>query len=155
MHRSDLDLDNQQGAVAWRLRARLSDMRDLVAMMNQAYWAIGHRKIRQVRLALDPIAEAAEAHASLLAERLATLCGSADDTDQVQGDTNEVGDEPMEALDCASHLHRLAASLARFNAKVRVDIEVAHSHGDMGTAELLAEIDRVSRRHVRILETHL
>ncbi len=156
MYQSHLDLTAQvrKGAVTL-LQARLSDSVDLETQMKQAHWNVKGQDFFQLHELFDKIHGEVEEFVDLIAERIATLGGTADGRVRTAASESRLDEYPLDTRGGEAHLRAVANALAQFGKLVREDIDKSNGLGDADTADIFTEISRATDKQLWFVEAHL
>jgi starvation-inducible DNA-binding protein len=156
MHRTKNDLPEAERAEPIELlNARLADAVDLFAQAKTAHWNVRGPHFIGLHELFDKVAEKAEEHADLLAERAGQLGGFAESTVQAVAKKTTLSHYPLTISGGRDHVEALSSALAAFGKGVRAAIERAAQLGDAGTSDLFTEISRETDESLWFVEAHL
>jgi starvation-inducible DNA-binding protein len=156
MHRTKNDMpENRRAEVVRLLNDRLADALDLHLQAKQAHWNVKGPSFFQLHELFDKVAEMAEAHADLIAERATALGGGAEGTTQVVGKKTTLPPYPLNLKAGLDHVDALSTSLAGFAKQARAAIDRANELGDLDTADLFTEVSRATDKNLWLVEAHL
>jgi starvation-inducible DNA-binding protein len=155
MHDTRIDLpSNVRGTAIGLLQARLADAVDLSTQAKQAHWNVKGPSFIALHGLFDQVATTAREHADTIAERIATLGGTAEGTARVAAKQSMLKEYPLDIVDGRAHVSALADALAAFGANVRRNIDEAVEAGDQGTADLFTEVSRSIDKTLWFVEAH-
>ncbi len=156
MHCTRIDLPQEQRSELIRLlNDRLADALDLQMQAKQAHWNVKGPNFSALHELFDKVAEAAEEHVDLLAERAVQLGGVAEGTVQVVAKKSKLAAYPLNLVSGYDHVEALANALASFGKAVREAIDTATKLNDADTADLFTEISRATDKNLWFVEAHL
>lgn len=156
MHRTKIDLSEKTRAEVVRLlNDRLSDVLDLRLQAKQAHWNVRGPDFFQLHELFDKVAETADEHADLIAERVGQLAGVAEGTVQVVSKKSALPPYPLNVSAGRDHVEALSSALATFARSAREAIDEADRLGDKGTADLFTEVSRETDKNLWFVEAHL
>ena len=151
---NDLPVQTRAGMIPI-LNARLADTIDLLHQAKQAHWNVKGRNFIALHKLFDEIAEAAEEHMDLIAERAVQLGGTAEGTIQLSARRSELEPYPMEISDEQDHVAAMSAALASYGRRVREAIDESDELADKDTADMFTEISRGADKYLWFVESHL
>jgi starvation-inducible DNA-binding protein len=151
---NDLPAQTRAGMIPV-LNARLADTIDLLHQAKQAHWNVKGRNFIALHKLFDEIAEAADEHMDLIAERAVQLGGTAEGTVQLSAQRSELESYPLEITDEQDHVAAISAALAAYGKRVRRAIDQSDELGDKDTADMFTEISRAADKHLWFVESHL
>jgi starvation-inducible DNA-binding protein len=151
---NDLPAQTRTGMIPI-LNARLADTIDLLHQAKQAHWNVKGRNFIALHKLFDEIAEAADEHMDLIAERAVQLGGVAEGTIQIGARRSELEPYPLEISDDQDHVAAMSAALAAYGKRVRQAIDQSDELGDKDTADLFTEISRAADKYLWFVESHL
>lgn len=156
MHRTKIDLPKEKRSeLIQLLNDRLADVLDLQAQAKQAHWNVKGPSFIALHELFDKVAESAEEHADLIAERAVTLGGVAEGTLQVVSKKTSLNPYPLHLAAGHDHAEALSQALAAVGKRVREAIEKATQLGDADTADLFTEVSRETDKNLWFVEAHL
>ena len=156
MHRTKNDMpEARRSEVVRLLNDRLADVLDLHLQAKQAHWNVKGPDFFQLHELFDKVAETAEDHADLIAERAAALGGSVEGTTQVVGKKTTLPPYPLNLSAGRDHVDALSTGLAAFAKLARQAIDRSNELGDADTADLFTEVSRETDKHLWFVEAHL
>lgn len=156
MHQTRIDLPEVKRApLSQLLNERLAEVLDLQMQAKQAHWNVKGPSFIALHELFDKVAESAEEHADLIAERIAILGGVAEGTVQVASHKSKLPPYPLNIKDGLAHCNALATTLAAFGKAVRASIDRANELGDADTADLFTEVSRETDKNLWFVEAHL
>jgi starvation-inducible DNA-binding protein len=127
---------------------------DLERQAKQAHWNVKGANFGALHELFDRVAQDAEDHSDLLAERLVTLGGTADGRIETIAQRSTLPGYPLQARSGAEHIDALAAALAAFGTVVRDAVDEATGWGDADTADVFTEISRAVDKALWMVESH-
>jgi starvation-inducible DNA-binding protein len=151
---NDLPAQTRTGMIPI-LNARLADTIDLLHQAKQAHWNVKGRNFIALHKLFDEIAEAADEHMDLIAERAVQLGGVAEGTIQIGARRSELEPYPLEISDDQDHVAAMSAALAAYGKRVRQSIDQSDELGDKDTADMFTEISRAADKYLWFVESHL
>ena len=151
---NDLPAETRTGMIEI-LNARLADTIDLLHQAKQAHWNLKGRNFIALHKLFDEVAEAAEEHMDLIAERAVQLGGTAEGTIQISARRSELEPYPLEITDEQDHVAAMSGALAIYGKRVRQAIDQSDELGDKDTADLFTEISRGADKCLWFVESHL
>lgn len=137
------------------LQARLVDAVDLHYQAKQAHWNVKGPSFMQLHELFDKVAEGADEHVDLIAERIVQLGGIADGTVRAAAKGSSLAEYPKGLTAGLDHCKALSKSMAAFGKNIRAAIDVAAAAGDAGTADLFTEVSRDLDKNLWFVEAHL
>jgi starvation-inducible DNA-binding protein len=156
MHTTKIDIAaEKREELIGLLNQRLADLSDLRSQAKQAHWNVKGMSFIALLELFDKVAEAADAHTDLIAERITTLAGTAYGTVRQAAQNSSLAEYPLEITDGTAHVDALSSALADFGRKVRSDIDRTSEIGDQDTADLLTEISRETDKNLWFVEAHI
>jgi starvation-inducible DNA-binding protein len=156
MHRTKIDLPKERRAELIKLlNDRLADVLDLHLQAKQAHWNVRGPNFIALHELFDKVAEAAEEHADLIAERAAQLGGPSDGTAQVVVKKTSLPPYPVDIASGHDHVEALSAALAAFGKLARAAIDQSARLDDADTADLFTEVSRETDKNLWFVEAHL
>lgn len=156
MHKTKIDLpEAKRGPLVQLLNDRLVEVIDLQLQAKQAHWNVKGPSFIALHELFDKVAETAEEHADLIAERIAALAGSAEGTIQVVSQKSKLPAYPLTIKDGLAHCDALTTTLAAFGKAVRAAIDRATELGDADTTDLFTEVSRETDKNLWFVEAHL
>ena len=137
------------------LQAALVDALNLRLAVKQAHWVVRGPRFQQLHELFDSFVEPLDNNTDEMAERIATLGGTADGRVTTISRASRLDPYPHDAIDGDSHLTALAERFAALGNQVRQGIEETDVAGDMVTADLLTGVVRDLDQKLWVLEAHL
>jgi starvation-inducible DNA-binding protein len=131
--------EDPQARVIEILNRRLADAIDLQLQSRQAYWNVKGSTFLSLRELFDKVAEAVEADANLIAERIVQLDGKAEGTAHAIAERSALDGYGRAS---AGDSEALASTLADFARHTRYASTQAIELRDADTAALFTEIAR-------------
>jgi starvation-inducible DNA-binding protein len=136
------------------LNARLSDGVDLHYQAKQAHWNVKGPNFIALHELFDKVADAAESHNDLMAERIAALGGTAEGTVAVAAKQSQLSAYPLNISSGREHVEALSSALASFAKAVRKAIDESAGFGDVDTSDVFTEISRETDKNLWFVEAH-
>jgi starvation-inducible DNA-binding protein len=127
---------------------------DLERQAKQAHWNVKGANFGALHELFDRVAQEAEDHSDLLAERLVTLGGTADGRIETLAQRSTLPHYPLEARSGTEHIDALTLALAAFGTVVRDAVDEAAGWGDADTADVFTEISRAVDKALWMVEAH-
>jgi len=156
MHRTKNDLpENKRAELVRLLNDRLADALDLHTQAKTAHWNVRGPDFFQLHELFDKVAETAEEHADLIAERAGQLGGIAESTVQVVAKKSTLPPYPLNVSNGRDHVDALSTALATFAKTVRAAIDQADKLGDQGTTDMFTENVGETDQNLWFVEAHL
>jgi starvation-inducible DNA-binding protein len=156
MHPTRNDLpEKARAAMCALLNDRLADTLDLKLQAKQAHWNVKGPDFFQLHELFDKIADHAEEHSDLIAERITALAGTAEGTVQVVVQRSKLPKYPLDITRGLDHVNALANSLAAQAKAVRAAIDQSNELRDADTADLFTEISREVDKDLWFVEAHV
>lgn len=151
----DILPEKARAAAGALLNARLSDAIYLWRQTMQAYWNVkGPHFIALQDLFVTFAADMGET-VDLLIGRVVQLQGLAQGTLQAGASLPPLGQYPPSVLEGKKHLGALALGLASFSKNVKDDMARCGRENDARSAEVLAEVSRVTDKYLWFVEAIL
>jgi starvation-inducible DNA-binding protein len=156
MHRTRIDIpEDRRNPLVALLNERLADALDLKLQAKQAHWNVRGPNFIALHELFDKVAETADEHADLMAERAGTLGGPAQGTVGVVSKQTSLPAYPLDIASGRDHVNALANALATFGKLVRAAIDRANELGDADTADLFTEVSRETDKNLWFVEAHV
>jgi starvation-inducible DNA-binding protein len=156
MHRTKNDIpENRRAEIVKLLNDRLADVLDLKSQAKTAHWNVRGPHFFMLHELFDKVAETADEHADLIAERAGQLGGIAEGTVQIVVKKSSLAPYPTNISSGREHVEALSGALATFAKLVRAGIDQADQLGDKDTADLFTEISRDTDKNLWFVEAHL
>jgi starvation-inducible DNA-binding protein len=156
MHRTKIDIPKERRAELVKLlNDRLADVLDLHLQAKQAHWNVRGPNFIALHELFDKVAEAAEEHSDLIAERAGQLGGPSDGTVQVVVKKTTLSPYPLNIASGYEHVEALSSALAAFGKLAREAIDRANKLEDADTADLFTEVSRETDQNLWFVEAHL
>jgi starvation-inducible DNA-binding protein len=156
MHPTRHDLpEKTRAALCALLNERLADTIDLKLQAKQAHWNVKGPDFFQLHELFDKIADHAEEHSDLIAERITALGGTAEGTVAVVQQRSRLPKYPLEITRGLDHVNALATTLAAQAKAVRAAIDQSNELRDADTADLFTEISREVDKDLWFVEAHV
>lgn len=137
------------------LNARLADALDLYSHAKQAHWNVKGPNFIALHELFDSLAQQADAHADLIAERAVQLGGLVNAAARHVAAESTLPPFKPGLSDWKDCTKALADSLASFGKSVRKAIETADNAGDAATADLFTSLTRDIDKSLWLVESHL
>ena len=147
--------DNTRQTSISVLQAALVDALNLRLAVKHAHWTVRGPRFQQLHALFDSFVEPLDSNIDEIAERIATLGGTADGRVTTISRASRLDPYPQDIVDGDSHLIALAERLAALGNQVRQGIEETDVAGDMVTADLLTGVVRDLDQKLWVLEAHL
>lgn len=155
MHPTRIDIPKQtREELVTILNQYLSDYIDVVGQLKQAHWNVKGPRFMTLHLLFDSAYEALEGQVDDVAERIATLGGTAKGTVRQVAAASSVSEYPN-ATSGEEHLTAVADVLATFCGLTREVIRKAADLNDPTTEDLITEISRAADLQLFFVESHL
>jgi starvation-inducible DNA-binding protein len=156
MHKTKIDLsEGTRGKLIGLLNERLADVLDLKLQAKQAHWNVRGPNFISLHEVFDQVAESADEHADLIAERVGQLAGVAEGTVQVVVKKSNLAAYPLTISSGRDHVDALSNALAAFAKVARKAIDQSDELGDKDTADLFTQISRETDKNLWFVEAHL
>jgi starvation-inducible DNA-binding protein len=152
--RNDMPLSSRT-AMAALLNQILADTLDLYSHAKQAHWNVRGPNFAGLHGLFDAIAEQADGHADLIAERAVQLGAHAKGTVDHAAAASTLPPFGGETSAWRPLTDRLAISVSCTAQAVRTAISAAEKAGDAGTADLFTQVSRDLDKSLWMLEAHL
>mgnify|MGYP002738157473 FL=1 len=136
------------------LNQYLADYIDTVSQLKQAHWNVKGPRFMTLHLLFDGAYEALEGQVDDVAERIATLGGTAAGTVRQAASASQLPEYPA-ATTGEEHLAAVVDVLATFCGLTREAIRTAAKLGEPTTEDLLTEISRAADLQLFFVESHL
>jgi len=137
------------------LNKHLAAAIDLHGQAKQAHWNVRGPAFIAVHELFDKVADTVEDYSDTLAERAASLGGTAQGTVHVAAEHSFLVPYALGVADEKEHAFALSAALAAFGQSARQAIGEASAYGDADTADLFTEVSRDIDRRLWLVESHL
>lgn len=145
---------NTRRQMAELLNARLADCLDLYSHAKNAHWNVRGARFLSLHELFDKVAEMAEAHADLIAERAGQLGGEANGTLRAGAKATSLREYPFNIASGDEHVEALAESLAEFGKNARAAIDKSDKANDADTADMFTDISRAVDQMLWFVESH-
>lgn len=156
MHRTRIDIpQDRRTELIKLLNDRLADVLDLHLQAKTAHWNVRGPDFFQLHELFDTIAEHAEDHADLIAERQAALGGVAESNVQTVSKKTTLPAYSLTISSGRDHVEALAMALAACGKQARAAIDRSNELGDADTADLFTEVSRQTDKDLWFVEAHL
>ncbi len=156
MHQTRNDLPSPvRKSMAELLNKLLADAIDLYSHAKHAHWNVRGPHFAQLHALFDNIAEQADQHADLLAERALQLGAPARGTLDHAAAASTLAPFSTDASGWRELTDQVAISVSSLGRIVRQAIDTAAQAGDAGTADLFTQISRDLDKSLWMLEAHL
>lgn len=146
--------ENIRGQSIDMLNKHLAAAIDLHAQVKQAHWNVRGLAFIAVHELFDKVAAEIEEFSDLIAERAASLGGTADGTVQVAAKETFLKPYKLGIADEVQHIEAVAQALAKFGESTREAISKADDLGDPTTADLFTQITRGIDLQLYFVESH-
>lgn len=133
----------------------LADLTTVTMQLKHAHWNVKGVHFYQLHELFEDIVDDFEDHIDTVAERASALGGTALGGVQDVAQNCTIPALPRNAVDGATLLQAVADRLARFDATIGQQIEVATAYDDLDTADLLNEVSRDVSKALWFVEAHL
>ncbi len=155
LHETGIDLpEHARATLVALLNTTLADLSDLKSQAKQAHWNVRGANFFQLHELFDKLAEELDPQIDDVAERIATLGGTAFGTVRAAA-ANSTIDEFPESLDSDLEFARvLAQRYAAVGSNLRAGIDRADELGDKDTADLYTGISRSVDKNTWFLDAH-
>ena len=137
------------------LNEQLANTFDLYSQVKQAHWNVKGPQSYQLHELFDDLAESLVGHVDDIAERAATLGGTAMGTARMAAAGSRVEPYPDNIFTGKDHVNALVSRFATVAASVRSAASEAEELGDTGTSDLFVEVSRSVDKSLWFLEAHL
>jgi starvation-inducible DNA-binding protein len=149
------DLPENTRAEAIRLlNEQLAGALDLRLQAKQAHWNVKGPQFAALHELFDAVAAELDESADHLAERAASLGGTAQGTLQAVARASRLPEYPADLQWGCDHVQSLSLALAEFGKSVRSGISAADEAGDAGTADLFTQVSRSTDKLLWKVEAH-
>jgi starvation-inducible DNA-binding protein len=156
MYKTKIDLsEKMRRNVIDILNGRLADAIDLQSQVKQAHWNVKGPNFIALHELFDKISDVVLEQIDDIAERVASLGGTAEGTVAVAAKRSKLKNYPLSITAGKDHLFYLSTQVSTFGKAVRAGIEDAANMGDADTADLLTGISRDLDKYLWFLEAHL
>jgi len=145
--------EEQQAKRLEMLNRRLADTIDLQLQSRQAYWNVKGPNFISLRELFDQIAEGVEKYASLIAERIVQLGGTAEGTAHAVAGRSSLDGYALSTAVGSGHIDALATTLTNFGRHARYASEQSTLLQDIDTADIFTEIARGIDKWLWFVET--
>jgi starvation-inducible DNA-binding protein len=123
--------------------------------VKQAHWNVKGMHFIQLHLLFDTLADSLIEYADLLAERAASLGGTALGTARITASRSLLPEFPVEIVTDKQVVEVLAQRYGAYSSSTRTAITTATDDEDPVTADVFTEISRTIDKHLWMLEAHL
>ena len=155
MHLVKLDLsDETRNSTIALIQPRLADAIDLATQAKQAHWNVKGPSFTALYDLFDRVAQEARGYSDLIAERIVALGGTAEGTARIVSERSTLPRYPLNISNGNAHIEALSNTLAAFCASARAAIDVSVKIGDLGTADIFAEISRSADKYLWLVQAH-
>ena len=156
MYKTKIDLmEKIRRNVITTLNDRLADAIDLQSQVKHAHWNVKGPHFIALHELFDKISDRLLAQIDELAERAASLGGTAEGTVAVAAKRSKLKNYPLSITAGKDHLFYLSTQLSVFGKAVRAAIDDTGKLGDADTADLFTGISRDIDKYLWFLEAHL
>lgn len=155
LHNTKIDIEKgKREQIIEILNSRLADAVDLQSQAKQAHWNVKGMNFIALHELFDQVSTEVLVHIDDIAERVATLGGTALGTVRVAAENSGLSQYPLEITDGEAHVEALSSALAQFGKKVRADIDSTDELGDKDTADLFTGVSRSIDKLLWFVEAH-
>jgi starvation-inducible DNA-binding protein len=147
--------ENIRAKAVEMLNRHLAAAIDLHAQVKQAHWNVRGPAFIAIHELFDKVADLVEDYSDLIAERAATLGGTAEGTIEVAVDRSLLERYTLGVADEKAHLVAVTAALAKFGESARKAIDEAAAFGDQDTSDVFTEVSRGIDKQLWLVESHL
>lgn len=154
MTRIDIPADKREQLCAI-LNSNLAGGLDLALAIKQAHWNVKGPTFRELHELFDMLRTNIDVHNDDMAERIATLGGTAKGTVQAATAATKLPAFPVDGHDGAALTTALADRYAAHGKSVRAAIDESAALGDAVTADLFTGITRGLDKDLWFLESHI
>ena len=152
--RIDLSLGVRQQVVSI-LNQTLAASLDLKTQVKQAHWNVKGMNFYQLHLLFDEMSGELEEFVDTVAERIATLGGTAMGTARIAAAQSILPEYPLDIVEGSEYVTALAERYALYASHARSGIDRTNDLGDADTADLYTEISRAIDKRLWFLEAQL
>lgn len=152
--RIDVSTTAQEKLIAI-LNQQLADLFDLYSQTKQAHWNVRGPHFYSLHELFDRIAGELTTFLDDMAERIAALGGAALGTVGLAAKATRLPECDLEVTDGMPLVRELVDRFGAVASTTRTAIELAESHDDAVTADLLTEVTRGLEKNLWFLEAHL
>lgn len=155
LHKTKIDIEKgKREQLIELLNARLADAIDLQSQAKQAHWNVKGMNFIALHELFDQVQGEILPHIDDIAERVATLGGTALGTVRVSAENSTLSQYPLEITDGEAHVEALSSALAHFGKNARAAIDASDELGDKDTADLFTGISRSIDKLLWFVEAH-
>ncbi len=147
--------DRDRRALVELLNQELADTTDLLTQTKYAHWNVKGMQFYQLHLLFDDFASVLFEHGDEIAERATALGGEAMGTVRMASTNSRLPEIRTDAVTGQQYVEALANNVSIHAANVREGIDIAVTHTDQDTADLLTELSREVDKYLWFLEAHL
>lgn len=156
MYKTKIDIPEKiRRGVIVILNDRLADAIDLQSQVKQAHWNVKGPYFIALHELFDKISDAVLERIDEIAERIASLGGTAEGTVAVAAKRSKLKNYPLSITAGRDHLLYLSTQVSTFGRAVRAAIDDTAALGDADTADLFTGISRELDKYLWFLEAHL
>ncbi len=156
MYKTKIDLSEKiRRNVIAVLNDRLADAIDLQSQVKQAHWNVKGPNFIALHELFDKISDLCLGQIDEIAERVASLGGTAEGTVAVAAKRSKLKNYPLSITAGKDHLFYLSNQLSAFGRSVRSAIDDTAKLGDADTADLFTGLSRDLDKYLWFLEAHL
>jgi len=156
LHATRIDIpEAKREALVELLNQRLADTADLSSQLKQAHWNVKGMQFQQLHELFDKAHEAIDPLVDEIAERVATLGGTALGTVRMAAKASKLKEYPADITAGKDHLGAVRDRLAAYAGANRKAIGESGDLSDPTTEDLLTEVSRVVDLHLYFVESHL
>src|SRR6202521_2037285 len=145
--------EEQQAKLIKMLNRRLADTIDLQLQSRQAFWNVKGPNVMPLRELFNKVAEGVEEYASLIAERIVQLGGTAEGTAHAVAGRSALDGHSLPSALGNGHIDALATTLSEFGRHARYASEQAIDAKDADTFAIFTEIARGIDKWLWFVET--
>lgn len=156
MHKTKIDIPlEQRTKLTGLLNARLADLIDLKLQAKQAHWNVKGPNFIALHKLFDEVTGALDEPIDTIAERIATLGGTAEGTIGAVHQRTTLPAYGLEIVAGPDHVAALSAAVALAGKSIRAAIDQSTELGDADSADLFTGISRTLDQYLWFLEAHL
>lgn len=136
------------------LEGCLSEAIDLMMQAKQGHWNVKSKNFMTLHMLFDEVAEIAEKHVDLIAERIVQLGGIADGTVQTVAKRTKLPMYPLHITSGDEHIANLTSALNHYRGTQRNGVLAADQLRDFGTADILVQIGLDADKYYWMVSSH-